>query len=289
MGSEATPEVAQNLATYLRLAKLYENIAATYREGRLHGPANDAEARKGVCAFLGCMLSFQLEAQRGDPALSKATCLALSLVAMLVSASISPSVSQEIRIAPLPEPPPPIRLPLPPVLPNPIYTLQPALPPMATPPPAVATPAAPAPSQPVEQPPSTAQTPPDTTPTTPSVDTTPTDQQTTVKQSPLLWAYGWTADQASKCDISDAVRQSCSGPNCLLSCLADACPGQENATCEFVIDCAAEITADVVAGDQQCDQQSIEYTTVQSEGGPVTVNVVKIAAGESCKPPPCAK
>jgi hypothetical protein len=36
---------------YLRLAKHFENVSETYREVRLHGPANDAEAWKGVCEF----------------------------------------------------------------------------------------------------------------------------------------------------------------------------------------------------------------------------------------------
>jgi hypothetical protein len=37
---------------YLRLAKHFENTAETYREVRLFGPANDAEAWKGACEFL---------------------------------------------------------------------------------------------------------------------------------------------------------------------------------------------------------------------------------------------
>jgi hypothetical protein len=37
---------------YLRLAKHFENVSETYREVRLFGPANDAEAWKGVCEFL---------------------------------------------------------------------------------------------------------------------------------------------------------------------------------------------------------------------------------------------
>ncbi len=37
---------------YLRLVKDFENIAAAYRDMRLHGPANDAEARKSACEWL---------------------------------------------------------------------------------------------------------------------------------------------------------------------------------------------------------------------------------------------
>lgn len=36
---------------YLRLAKQFENLAEAYREVRLHGPANDAEARKSAYEF----------------------------------------------------------------------------------------------------------------------------------------------------------------------------------------------------------------------------------------------
>ncbi len=39
-------------AHYLRLAKDFENTAETFREARLFGPANDADARMGVCAWL---------------------------------------------------------------------------------------------------------------------------------------------------------------------------------------------------------------------------------------------
>jgi hypothetical protein len=129
----------------------------------------------------------------------------------------------------------------------------------------------------------------ETPPTDPSGETVRVDKQS-VKRPPLAWAYGWTADKADKCDISDAARKSCSGPDCLLSCLADSCHGQESASCEFTIDCAAEITADLVAGDQLCDPKSIEHRTFQTDrDGLVTINVIKIAVGESCKPPPCVK
>jgi hypothetical protein len=37
---------------YLRLAKHFDNAAETYRQVRLFGPANDAEARRGVCAWI---------------------------------------------------------------------------------------------------------------------------------------------------------------------------------------------------------------------------------------------
>jgi hypothetical protein len=36
---------------YLRWARDFENLAQTYREVRLHGPANDAEAWKNACEF----------------------------------------------------------------------------------------------------------------------------------------------------------------------------------------------------------------------------------------------
>lgn len=37
---------------YLRLARQFENLAETYREVRLYGPANDAEAWKCISLIL---------------------------------------------------------------------------------------------------------------------------------------------------------------------------------------------------------------------------------------------
>ena len=37
---------------YVRLARDFENAAETYRDVRLHGPATDAEAKRGVWEFL---------------------------------------------------------------------------------------------------------------------------------------------------------------------------------------------------------------------------------------------
>lgn len=37
---------------FLCLARQFENLAETYREVRLHGPAADAEAWKGLCEYL---------------------------------------------------------------------------------------------------------------------------------------------------------------------------------------------------------------------------------------------
>jgi hypothetical protein len=37
---------------YIRLARDYATVAETYREVRLHGPATDAEARKGMFEYL---------------------------------------------------------------------------------------------------------------------------------------------------------------------------------------------------------------------------------------------
>lgn len=36
---------------YLCFARHFENLAETYREARLYGPANDAEAWKFACEF----------------------------------------------------------------------------------------------------------------------------------------------------------------------------------------------------------------------------------------------
>ena len=37
---------------YLQLARDFENAAEAFRAVRLHGPATDAEARKGACEYL---------------------------------------------------------------------------------------------------------------------------------------------------------------------------------------------------------------------------------------------
>ena len=112
-------------------------------------------------------------------------------------------------------------------------------------------------------------------------------QATPLLHAPLLSAYARTEDESTHCDISAASRQACDGPNCLLSCAVDVCPNQESTSCEFMIDCAAEIASEVISGDQQCDESTIEHTTVSTDNGVVKVNTVRIAAGTSCKPPPC--
>jgi hypothetical protein len=51
-GTKAKVGLSAGADWYLQMAKSFENIAAAYRDVRVHGPANDAEARKGVCEFL---------------------------------------------------------------------------------------------------------------------------------------------------------------------------------------------------------------------------------------------
>ena len=134
----------------------------------------------------------------------------------------------------------------------------------------------------------------------PSTDDTPS--QATVNSSgenaspglkethaPLLWASSSTANDDSDCDITDSVRQSCSGPDCHLSCSPDGCPGHETTKCEFAIDCAAEITVDLGSGERRCEEQYLEHTTIETEGNPTPVTIVRIPVGEECKPPPCMK
>jgi hypothetical protein len=113
--------------------------------------------------------------------------------------------------------------------------------------------------------------------------------QASPPRAPLVSAFGKTEDESGRCEITSSARESCSGPDCLLSCAADTCPGQENATCEFVIDCAAEIVSDIASGDQQCDDATIEHTTVGNDGIAIAVSIVRLPAGQSCEPPPCAK
>ncbi|MBS0240476.1 MAG: hypothetical protein JSR89_18840 [Proteobacteria bacterium] len=107
--------------------------------------------------------------------------------------------------------------------------------------------------------------------------------------SPLLAAHSSANGNSGECDITDAARQTCSGDDCLLSCPSDICPSQESDKCEFVIDCAAEIAADATSDDQQCDEQVVEHSTVERDGKTMPVTVIRIPAGQQCKPPPCVK
>ncbi len=132
---------------------------------------------------------------------------------------------------------------------------------------------------------------PDQTPfnptTNPGVEAaSPTPNET---RPPLLWAKSSTEKDDGECDIADAVRPGCSGPECHLSCSPDACPGHETTKCEFALDCAAEIAADLASGDHQCDEQYLEHTTVEVEGNSTPITIVRIPVGEECKPPPCMK
>ncbi|RUP10465.1 hypothetical protein [Hyphomicrobium sp.] len=107
--------------------------------------------------------------------------------------------------------------------------------------------------------------------------------------SPLLAAHSSANGNSGECDITDAAHQTCSGEDCLLSCPSDVCPGQESDKCEFVIDCLAEITADATSDDQQCDEQFVEHSTFERDGTTMPVTVIRIPAGQQCKPPPCVK
>ena len=103
----------------------------------------------------------------------------------------------------------------------------------------------------------------------------------------LLSAHGLTGNSGGECDITDAARQTCSGEDCLLSCPSDVCPGQESEKCEFVIDCVAEITADAVSDDEQCDEQYVEHSTFDKDGKTTPVTIIRVPVGKTCKPPPC--
>jgi hypothetical protein len=105
--------------------------------------------------------------------------------------------------------------------------------------------------------------------------------------SPLLSARSLTGNSGGECDITDAARQTCSGEDCLLSCPSDVCPGQESEKCEFVIDCVAEITADAVSDDEQCEEQYVEHSTFENNGKTMPVTIIRVPVGKTCKPPPC--
>jgi hypothetical protein len=119
--------------------------------------------------------------------------------------------------------------------------------------------------------------------------TTPESPPAAAHQGPLLSATGRAGEGGNECNMSEAARETCDGPGCILSCASDACPNQKNETCEFVIDCAQEITADLVSDDKQCEDQTIEQTSISNANGLVEVNIVHLKVGERCKPPPCMK
>jgi hypothetical protein len=105
-------------------------------------------------------------------------------------------------------------------------------------------------------------------------------------RSPLTTAVARTAD-GGECELSPAEKEPCSGPYCLLTCAAGSCGEKESTSCEFVIDCAAEIAAEIVTGDQQCEDAAIEVTTLSTQSGEAKVEIVRLPSGTTCKPPPC--
>ncbi len=107
-------------------------------------------------------------------------------------------------------------------------------------------------------------------------------------RAPLLSAVARTAD-GGQCELTDAERAPCSGADCHLSCAAGGCGEQESTSCEFVLDCAAELTAELASGDQQCEDSSIEISTLNTQGGEAKVEIVRLPTGSSCKPPPCVR
>jgi hypothetical protein len=56
-----------------------------------------------------------------------------------------------------------------------------------------------------------------------------------------------------------------------------------------VVDCAKEISADLISYDKPCEEQTIQRTILSDANGPVEVNIVHLQVGERCKPPPCMK
>ena len=105
---------------------------------------------------------------------------------------------------------------------------------------------------------------------------------------PLMSAVARTAD-GGQCELTGAERARCSGPDCRLSCAAGSCGEQESTSCEFVLDCAAELTAELANGDEQCEDSSIEISTLNTPGGEAKVEIVRLPTGASCKPPPCVR
>ena len=76
---------------------------------------------------------------------------------------------------------------------------------------------------------------------------------------------------------------------CLLSCAAGRCGEQASTSCEFVLDCAAELTAELASGDHQCEDSSIEISTLDTQGGEAKVEIARLPTGTSCKPSPCVR
>lgn len=52
MKQQPDAEPGPIVETYERLARDFESAAETFRQVHLHGPANDAEAKKGACESL---------------------------------------------------------------------------------------------------------------------------------------------------------------------------------------------------------------------------------------------
>ena len=107
-------------------------------------------------------------------------------------------------------------------------------------------------------------------------------------RAPLMSAVARTAN-GGQCEMTDAERTPCSGPDCLLSCAAGGCGEQESTSCEFVLDCATELTAELASGDHQCEDSSIKIGMFDTQGGEVKVEIVRLPTGTSCKPPPCVR
>ena len=107
-------------------------------------------------------------------------------------------------------------------------------------------------------------------------------------RAPLMSAIARTAD-GGQCELTDAERAPCSGPDCHLSCAAGGCGEQESTSCEFVLDCAAELTVEITSDDHQCEDSSIEISKLDTHDGEVKVQIVRLPTGTSCKPPPCVR
>lgn len=135
---------------------------------------------------------------------------------------------------------------------------------------------------PLEQPPSFGA------PTEAPAESATVPPPTPLARVPLLSAVARTAD-GGQCELTDAERAPCSGADCHLSCAAGGCGEQESTSCEFVLDCAAELTAELASGDQQCEDSSIEISTLKTQAGEAKVEIVRLPTGSSCKPPPCVR
>jgi hypothetical protein len=103
----------------------------------------------------------------------------------------------------------------------------------------------------------------------------------------LLKVAAWGGRSAGSCDITERLRGSwCVGNRCRLACPSNPCGGEESG-CQFILECATEIVANIAMGEQPCRDVQVLAVTSGSAGGQTVRQQVSVRAGTQCDPPPC--